>query len=207
MARSQTKRSIDWRIVVGLVMVLAGGGGTLALVGWMDNTRPYLTLTTDVVEGQTLTSADVTVVDLHVRQGSVPYVMASDRELVEGARVTRSLSAGELIPLHALGSPRALDTTTISMALNAGGAPWLAPGARVDVWMSPTIEQGQYGPPRIVATQAVVSGVRSEEGFAADPSVVNVDIRVVRRDAPAIIGALANSFPLHLTPSHLSEAQ
>ena len=207
MARSQTKRSIDWRIVVGLVMVLAGGGGTLALVGWMDNTRPYLTLTTDVVEGQTLTSADVTVVDLHVRQGSVPYVMASDRELVEGARATRSLSAGELIPLHALGSPRALDTTTISMALNAGGAPWLAPGARVDVWMSPAIEQGQYGPPRIVATQAVVSGVRSEEGFAADPSVVNVDIRVVRRDAPAIIGALANSFPLHLTPSHLSEAQ
>lgn len=207
MARSQTKRSIDWRIIVGLVMVLAGGVGTLALVGWMDTTRPYLTLTTDVVEGQTLTSADVTVVDLHVRQGSVPYLMAHDRELVEGARATRSLSAGELIPLHALGSPRALDTTTITMALHAGGAPWLAPGARVDVWMSPAIEQGLFGPPRIVATQAVVSGVRSEEGFAADPSVVNVDIRVVRRDAPAIIGALANSFPLHLTPSHLSEAQ
>jgi hypothetical protein len=28
---------------------------------------------------------------------------------------------------------------------------------------------------------------------------------VVRRDAPAIIGALANSFPLHLTPSHQGE--
>ena len=207
MARAVTKRSIDWRIVVGLVMVLAGGVGTLALVGWMDTTRPYLTLTTDVVEGQTLTSADVTVVDLHVRQGSVPYMTASDRELVEGARVTRSLGAGELIPLHALGSPRALDSTTITMPLQAGGAPWLAPGARVDVWMSPAIEQGLFGPPRIVATQAVVSGVRSEEGFAADPSVVNVDIRVVQRDAPAIIGALANSFPLHVTPSHQGESE
>ena len=93
------------------------------------------------------------------------------------------------------------------MALHAAGAPWLVPGARVDVWMSPAIEQGLFGPPRIVAHHAVVAGVRSEEGFAADPSVVNVDIRVVRRDAPAIIGALANSFPLHLTPTHQSEPQ
>jgi hypothetical protein len=207
MAHSPTKRSIDWRIVVGLVMVLTGAVGTLGLVGWMDTTKPYLTLVTDVVEGQTLTSSDVTVVDLHVRQGSVPYLMASDRELVEGARVTRSLQAGELIPLHALGSARALDTTTITMPLQAQGAPWLLPGVRVDVWMSPVIEQGLYGPPRIVSFSAVVSGVRSEEGFAADPSVVNVDIRVVRRDAPAIIGALANNFPLHLTPSHDSEPQ
>lgn len=207
MTHSPAKRSIDWRIIVGVVMVLAGGMGVLALVGWMDTTRPYLTVVTDVAEGATLTSTDLTVVDLHVRQGAVPYLMASDRELVEGARVTRALTAGELIPLHALASPRALDTTTITMALGAGGAPWLTPGARVDVWMSPAIEQGLYGPPRVIATSAVVSGVRSEEGFAADPSVVNVDIRVVRRDAPAIIGALANTFPLHLTPSHQGNAQ
>ena len=202
MAHSSTKRSIDWRIIIGVVMVLSGGLGTLALVGWMDNTRPYLTVVSDVVEGQTLTSADVAVVDLHVRQGAVPYLMAGDQALVEGARVTRSLTAGELIPRSAVGSPRAIDTTTLTMALQAGGAPWLVPGARVDVWMSPAIEQGLYGPPRVVATSAVVSGVRSEEGFAADPTVVNVDIRVVRRDAPEIIGALANNFPLHLTPSN-----
>ena len=202
MARTPSHRSIDWRIIVGLIMVVAGGVGTLALVGWMDTTRPYLTLVTDVVDGQTLTGSDLGVVDLHVRQGDVPYLMASDRHLVEGALVTRSLSQGELIPLDALGSPRALDTTTITMPLQAGGAPWLSPGARVDVWMSPAIEQGLYGPPRVVAVSAVVSGVRSEEGFAADPSVVNVDIRVARRDAPAIIGALANNFPLHLTPSY-----
>jgi Flp pilus assembly protein CpaB len=202
MAHTPSQRSIDWRIIVGIVMVLAGGVGTLALVGWMDTTRPYLTVINDVVEGQTLTGDDVSVVDLHVRQGDVPYLMESDLELVEGARVTRSLRAGELIPLHAVGSPRAVDTTTITMPFQAGGAPWLLPGARVDVWLSPAIEQGLYGPPRVVSVSAVVSGVRSEEGFAADPSVVNVDIRVVRRDAPAIIGALANRFPLHLTPSH-----
>jgi hypothetical protein len=207
MPHSPSKRPLDWRVLAGLFMVLAGGGGVLALVAWMDTTSPYLTVVTDVVEGQTLTSNDVAIVDLHVRQGDVPYLMASDRELVEGARVTRSLTAGELIPLHALGSPRALDTTTITTALNGAGAPWLLPGARVDVWMSPSIEQGLYGPPRIVAFSAVVSGVRSEEGFAADPSMVNVDIRVVRRDAPAIIGALASSFPLHLTPSHQGEPQ
>ncbi len=207
MTHSRSKRSIDWRIIAGLVMVVLGGVGTLLLVGWMDTTKPYLALVNDVVEGQTLTTGDVTTVDMHVRAGAVPYLMASDRELVEGALVTRSLSAGELIPLHALGSPRALDTTTITMALQAGGAPWLSPGALVDVWMSPAIELGLYGPPRIVATSAVVSGVRAEEGFAADPSVVNVDIRVIRRDAPAIIGALANSFPLHLTPSHRGDAR
>jgi hypothetical protein len=207
MAHHPSKRSVDWRISAGVVMVLSGGIGTTVLIGWMDTTRPYLTVVTDVSEGHTLTSADLTAVDIHVRQGGVPYLLASDRALAEGARVTRSLTAGELIPASALGSLRALDTTTITLAMKLGGAPWLLPGSRVDVWMSPAIEQGSYGPPRIVTSSAVVSGVRSEEGFAADPSLVNVDIRVVRRDAPAILGALANSYPLHLTPSYTGDGR
>lgn len=202
MAHTSRKRSIDWRVVTGLLLVFVGGAGTVALVGWMDATTPYLTLTSDVVEGHTLTSADLTVVDVHVRQGSIPYLAASDRELVEGARVNQSLTAGELIPVDALSSPRAADTTTITMSLDARGAPWLTPGSKVDVWMSPSLDQGLFGPPRVVSGGAVVSGVRSEEGFAADPNQVVVDVRVIRRDAPAIIGALANDFPLHLTPTH-----
>jgi Flp pilus assembly protein CpaB len=205
MARS--KRRIDIRVGVGALLVMGGAVGTVSLVSAMDATSPYLTVVRDLVDGDIITPEDIAVVDIHTRQGSLPYLGAEYREVLAGNQVTQPLTAGELIPPSALASPRATDSTTITVALGINGAPWLRPGTRVDVWMSPAADQGLYGPPRVVASGAVVVGIRGEEGFAADPSTVSIDVRVVRRDAPAIIGALANNFPLALTPLHQGQDQ
>lgn len=206
-AMTGSKRRIDMRVGVGAAMVVAGVAGTASLVWAMDMTTPYLTVVRDLVDGDTIAADDIAIVDVHARQGSLPYMGVDDRHLIVGNVVTRPLTAGELISPSALTSPRATDTTTVTLSLGINGAPWLRPGARVDVWMSPTADQGLYGPPRVVAPGAVVVGVRGEEGFAADPSTVSVDLRVVRRDAPAIVGALANNFPLALTPLHAGSGQ
>jgi hypothetical protein len=204
---TRPKRRIDMRVGGGALLVIAGVVGTVSLVSMMDTTSPYLTVVRDLVDGDTITSGDLAVIDVHTRQGALPYLGADDGHLIVGNTVTQPLTAGELISPGALAAPQATDTTTVTVSLGINGAPWLQPGARVDVWMSPTADQGLYGPPRVVASGAVVSGIRAEEGFAADPSAVSVDLRVIRRDAPALIGALANNFPLALTPLHAGASQ
>ena len=195
-------KRIDLRLVVGVILVVTGGLGTTAVVAAMDQTTPYLSVVRDVVAGEIVTTADFAVIDVHSRSATLPYLPAHHLKQVDGAMITQSLQAGELIPQAAVISPQAADATTLTVSLGLQGAPWLRPGAVVDVWISPAIEQGFFGPPRVVAPGAVVVGLRSEEGFAADPSVVTVDLRVGYRDAPAVIGALANAFPIALTPVH-----
>lgn len=209
MAQASTPvvRRIDWRLVIGAALVVLGVAGTLLVIGAMDETKPYLVVVRDIVDGETLTPEDIGAVEVHVRAGDFPYLGAQHRDLVAGSVAAQPLVAGELIPPQALSSPQARDTTTITLPLHINGAPWLRPGVPVDVWMSPSVEQGLFGPPRVVASGAVVSALRGEEGFAADPSGVSVDIRVIRRDAPAIIGALANNFPVTLTPIYAGAGQ
>lgn len=198
-ARGTTRR-LDMRLVVGVVLVIAGGAGTTALVVSLDRTEPYVIVVRDVVAGETLTAGDVSTAPINPQSAAFPYLRGHHIALADGAMVTQSLRAGELVPSDALTHPLAADTTTLTLSLPLQGAPWLRPGQTVDVWLSPAIEQGLFGPPRVVAAGAVVAGVRGEEGFAADPSVVSIDIRVSRRDAPAVIGALANAFPMTVTP-------
>jgi Flp pilus assembly protein CpaB len=192
----------DIRLAVGALLVIGGVVGTVATVAAMDSTQPYLVVTRDIVSGDTITPSDLAVIDMHVRQGAVPYVTADQMDLVAGAITSHFLAAGELIPGSSLFPPQAVDTTTVTVSLGVNGASWLRPGVRVDVWMSPAADQGLFGPPRVVSSGAVIAHLRSEEGFAADPTMVTADIRVIRRDAPAIIGAIANNFPLYLSPLH-----
>lgn len=194
------KKRIDGRLIVGVGLVIAGMVGTVWLVWSMDTTVPYLQVTRDISEGEVVSQEDLSVVDLHVRDSSLPYLPGSSREEVVGLVATQRLSAGSLVPDSALTSALASDATTVTVSLDIGGTPWLVPGARVDVWVSPLFPSGSFGPPRVVSPAAVVAGVRSDEGFAVDPRVVHVDIRVAYRDVARVVDALAHDHPIYLTP-------
>lgn len=200
MARKTSGAKRDIRVLVGIVLVAAGILGTLGVVWSMDRTTGYLTVTRDVIPGDTVSADDLGAIDLHVRQGSIPYLTTGDHSAVVGQVALVPIRAGSLMSPHAFTDTRASETTTVTVSLGIGGAPWLIPGARVDVWVSPATTGGQFGPPRVVARGAVVSGVRTDEGFAVDPSVVSVDIRVAYRDVALIIDALANSYPVSVSP-------
>jgi hypothetical protein len=198
--KQSSKNRLDIRVFIGAGLVIGGMAGTVWLVWSMDTTTPYLTTTRDISEGAVLSASDLVVVDVHVRQGALPYLPASRQAEAVGSVATQPLAAGSLIPETAVVSALATDATTVTVTLDIGGAPWLVPGARVDVWVSPAASSGAVGPARVVSRSAVVSGVRSDEGFAVDPRVVHVDIRVHYRDVALVIDALANTYPIHLTP-------
>jgi len=43
--------------------------------------------------------------------------------------------------------------------------------------------------------------LRQEEGFAANPSIIDVDVEVASRDIAQLVHASANGFDIRLTPS------
>jgi len=188
------------RAVAGVVLVIAGVAGTVAVVSWMDQANPYLAVARDMVDGDIIAPDDLVVVYLHGRSGPLPYLTGDSSDSLVGQALTHPVGSGQLLSSSAVSPPEATDTTTVTLSLGIRGAGWLHPGARVDVWVSPSADQGLFGPPRVVAPGAVISQIRGEEGFASDPSAVNVDVVVHRRNVAAVVAALANNFPLALTP-------
>ena len=178
----------------------SGVVGTVAVVSWMDQSSPYLAAVRDMADGDIISPDDLTVVYLHSRSGPLPYISGQDLDALVGQALTHSVGPGQLLSRSSVSPPEAADTTTVTLSLGIRGASWLLPGARVDVWVSPSAEQGLFGPPRVVAPGAVISQIRGEEGFAADPTAVNVDVVVHRRDVAPVVAALANNFRLTLTP-------
>ena len=196
--------TVPVRLLVGVVLLTAGVVGTLSVVASLDSTTGYLVVTRDIPPGHPLTQEDLGIVYLHVREGEFPYLSDTELNQAIGSAALHPLRPGQLVPVGALSTPEALDATTVTVVAQIAGAGWLQPGVRVEVWMSPGADQGTLGVPRVVAPHAQVLAVRADEGFAADPRVVNVDLQVDRRDVASVIGALANNFPLHLTPLPLA---
>jgi Flp pilus assembly protein CpaB len=196
--------SFPLRLLVGVVLLAAGVVGTLSVVASLDTTTGYLVVTRDVPPGQPLAKEDLAVVYLHVREGDFPYLTDGEQSQVVGYASRHLLRPGQLVPVDSLVTPEAVDATTVTVVAHIAGAGWLQPGVRVEVWMSPGVDQGMFGVPRVVAPDAQVLAVRADEGFAADPRVVSVDLQVDRRDVASVIGALANNFPLQLTPQALA---
>ena len=192
--------SLPVRLLVGILLLGAGVVGTLSVVSSLDETTGYLTVTRDVPAGHPLTEEDLAVVYLHVREGNFPYLSETQEGLAIGYVARHLLRPGQLVPADALIAPKAVDQTTVTVVADIAGAGWLQPGVVVEVWMSPGADQGVFGVPRVIAPGAQIIAVRADEGFAADPRVVSVDLQVDRRDVASVIGALANNFPLHLTP-------
>lgn len=199
-----TLKSVPVRLLVGFGLLTAGVIGTVSVVASLDRAAGYLVVTRDVPPGQPITLDDLAVVYLHVREGDFPYLTLTQQSRAIGYASRHPLRTGQLVPADALSTPQALDATTVTVVAEISGAGWLQPGVLVEVWMSPGVDQGMFGIPRVVAPNAQVLAVRADEGFAADPGIVRVDLQVDRRDVASVIGALANSFPLHLTPQALA---
>jgi hypothetical protein len=52
----------------------------------------------------------------------------------------------------------------------------------------------------VAGPRATITGVRVDEGFAADTTRVTVDLMVGRRELPALIHARANDYSIQVSP-------
>lgn len=115
--------------------------------------------------------------------------------------VTRNfVPAGAFLTDEALVEATSLDESIITLSLNLGSPSWLVSGARAQLWVAAPLSESSFSSPFVLSNEVVIDRVTFDDGFAADGQVSHVDIRIVNRDIPGAIYALANGYFLYLTP-------
>lgn len=189
---------VDVRFLVGVALVVISVVGVWLLISSSRQTTPVLQAARTVVSGETISSADLQVVDVGL--GAVTERYLAPQDLEPGAVATRTLSAGELIPASAVGTADELRTTTIvvsSTALPAG----VAAGDRVELWHAPLLEDGRtFDEPRVLVADAVVVAVSEAEGMLAG-SRTDVELVVDRADVAGVLAAITGASAISVVPT------
>lgn len=188
------------RIPLGLAMVALSVGGVWWVVDEMNTLEPYLIATADVVAGTPLSEIPFEEVLLSSPGHSLDVLRPGDETLDADRTVVADIPAGSLISRGHVQVPPPANTTTFTATLDVGGAPWLVPGAHVEVWVAAPLPDQSFSVPVVIAPRALVVGVRMDEGFAADNTQVTVDVQVNRRELPSLIHARANDYSIQVSP-------
>ena len=163
--RLPRRRWRDWKLALGLLMVLGSAAAGAWLLDSADESVTVWSARQTLVAGTELTQADLVGVDVRLDAATVPYLAG---EVPEGYVVTRVVGPGELVPAAAV----APATTTseqvrhVAVAVRPESLPGrLASGDRVDVWVVPdTLSASPEGSAELVVRNAPVVSLESAEG-------------------------------------------
>ena len=194
----------DPRLLIGLALVLASVVLGARVVGAAQATVGVWALARDVGAGQSLTAADLRVVEVHLDEGTgTAYLEASTGALDADLVALRGLRAGELLPLSALGRSGDLTSRPVTVPV-AGNVPQgVQVGALVDLWVVRAAGAGALEdavePERLVET-AEVSAVVTGGGALGARSGADVQVVVPESAMPAVLQAVSNDDDLVLVP-------
>lgn len=200
MIRSRAHRPFfgDLRFLIGVALVLASIAGVWVLVSTSRQTAPVLQATRTVLPGETISSAELQVVEVGLGALSDSYL--APQSLKPGAVAVRTLTAGELVPLAAVGDPDALRTTSIVIRSTAVPAD-VSAGAVVELWHAPPIDEGRaFEEPRIVVADAVIARVAEEDGMLAGGRI-DVEVVVDRADVADVLAAITGEDAISIVPT------
>lgn len=182
--RLATPSWLDARLVLGVVLVLFAVVAGARVFASADHSSAVYLAKHDLVPGERLTSADVTVG--HVRLAGFGHLYIAAGALPDGYVVARYVAANELVPVAAL-SPGALPASTrlVTVPVVAGHLPpGLGRGSLVDVYVTPKPGSGAAAPtPVLVLAAAAVdsrdTGSRAFGGESTLSVVLSVPVERV----------------------------
>jgi len=156
----------DPRLLVGLLLVLGSVTAGGLVVAAADDTVPVYVATRPLMPGDALDPADLTVVHARLDAAQPRYLVAASGP-PRGRVLVRTVAAGELVPLSAVGSREQVELRPVSVPLPAEGSEQIKTGALVDVWVAARDRArgvGAYSAPRRVAAAVQVAGRSTRQG-------------------------------------------
>lgn len=200
---SRVRRYRDPRLAIGLVLVTVSIGAVVGIVALADEGEEVLAAPRLLIEGEHVELSDfeprrvVLGVDRHT------YLTAADVP-ESGVVVTRTVGAGELVPLSAVGDERGPRSTTVVVTLSTALGATVRPGDRLDLWAAPAEEAGRFGAPAVIASGTQLVRTVAAEGIVASGEAGRIELLVPRRDVARILFALANGDALSAIPASLA---
>ncbi|RYV50174.1 hypothetical protein EUA98_15010 [Pengzhenrongella frigida] len=181
----------DPRLLAGVVMVAAA----VALGAWVvsaaeANTPVYVARGT-LTPGETVSGADLVVGRVRLGSAEAGHYLAATAAPPSGLVVLRTVAAGELVPLSALGEAAALDVRPVPVVVADAPSAGVVEGAQVDLWVTPELDGEVSAAPRQLAANLEVAEVARPAGAFAVGSRTTVHVLVPTGSLPEVLAALA----------------
>ncbi len=195
----------DPRLLVGLVLIAASVALGSWAVGAAQRTVPVWVARDVLAPGDALQPEDLVVADVRLGGGADRYLRA-DADLPPDRVVLRTVGAGELVPLAAVGSADALAVRPVAVPLAGPASRGLVAGASVDVWFTPSgadaVAEGAPADaaPRQLASALTVAEVSAPDGAFGTGGGRTVHVLVPVDDLPAVLAALAGDGVVDVVP-------
>ncbi|WBM79530.1 hypothetical protein KIV56_14545 [Cryobacterium breve] len=191
----------DPRLLIGLVLVLGAVGGVALVVAGSDRTTAVYAARDALMVGDRVTAADLELSQVRL-DGALPLYVTPERMPADGLVLARTVAAGELIPVSAVGASADAGVTTVVVELTDALAEAVVPGAVVDVWSSPQTARGEFGPPTVLVGRAGVVRVLEPSGLSVGTSRRSVELRVPSEVVAAVLTAIANRAAIAVVPAN-----
>ena len=183
---------LDPRIVLGLVLVAVSTLGVTGVVQGLNRTEPVYRAAGPLVAGAHISAADL--VATPVRLGPADPLYLTGPVPADGYVVTRTIAAGEMVPLSALGSASAVDVASVVVDLSTRLSGSIVAGAVVDVWSAPRKPGSatEYAAPVVLVSGATVVRTIAPQGIVQAAQQNTVELQVPRDDVAAVLQAVAD---------------
>lgn len=186
--RLRRPRWKDPRLIVGIVLVLASILGGALLASRLAATSTVLVARQDIVVGDVLEADALTTAEL--RLGEQQGMYASSRsQIPPGAVATRTIRAGELLPVEAIGQAEEISLRPVVIPVDSSVAASVAPGGRVELWSTPEGTGDEPIRSQILVEDGVVRAV--DAGSSLGMRSVTVEVLVPQDAVPAVLESLA----------------
>lgn len=187
----------DVRFFLGVLLVLASIAGVWLVVTASRQTVPVLIAAHTLVPGESIDDSAVQVVE--VALGTVEASYLSEADLADDAVATRTIEAGELVPLTAVGDAKSATTTTVVLHSTVDVPASVEQGSRVEVWQAPAIERGEYDVPRVLIADATVVDVVRDDSLVGGGAAA-LELVIDRGEVSDTLAAIAAGAALSVVP-------
>lgn len=188
----------DIRFLIGIGLVALSVTGVWLILSASEDTQPVLQANRTIVRGEALVSGDFQVVEVGLGPVSDDYLAPQDLE--PGRIALRTIAQGELVPDAAVGDADRSRSTTVVIESTTGVPADLGPGAVVEIWNAPPLDEGRtFDAPRILVADAIVSSVVEKEGMLASATAA-VEVVVDRAEVAEVLAAMTGGSALSIVP-------
>ncbi|WP_051192027.1 SAF domain-containing protein [Microbacterium luticocti] len=188
----------DTRFFIGIALIVASVAGVWAVVALSRQTAPVYAAAHTIVPGQTVTAADLTVVDVALGHSADAYLAPG--KAPRGAVATRTVEAGELVPASATVPAAESDLTTVVVRTDADVPTAVRAGAVVELWAAAQTERGVYDTPRVLIPRATVASVTRDDSMIGGGKTA-LELAIPRADVAGTLAAISAGSALSVVPA------
>ena len=189
------------RFLLGVVLVVASVAGVAGLVAASDRTALVYAARHALAAGDEVSASDLVGVRVRLGKTAAAYLASAPQP---DTVVTRTVAAGELVPVGALGSASARHETSVVVDVDGELPAAVTVGSPVDVWSAAATAQGSDGPrfeaPRVLVADVTVVRVVRDSGLGSSGGVA-VEVRVRKAATAQLLDSLANGDDISILPA------